>query len=196
MLGQQIRPICMFLMTHLLNVRTALVTAARWWFLEAALKWHFNLTNFFGWFNLAAPLTPICSTQTLTKRMHQTCSHDRLFVNVFVCALEVCMCGFMHMCEWLFVYVGVCVGSEGEAASSAQKKFSWTESITHMTSPEEVCVCLCLCALVWCFTWICAKLFSAAFKRLQPKKMSSNTAGDRESQQKINMHHNVLLEIN
>lgn len=56
--------------------------------------------------------------------MHQTRSHDRLFVNVFACALDVCVRGFMHMREWLFVCVGVCVGSEGEAASSPQKTSS------------------------------------------------------------------------
>lgn len=71
---------------------------------------------------MAALFTPICSAQTLSKRTHQICSHDSLFVNVIVCAfVQVCMCGFMPMCDWLFVYVGVCMGSDGEAACSPQK---------------------------------------------------------------------------
>lgn len=39
-----------------------------------------------------------------------------------------------------------------------------------MIGPEEVCVCVCLCAHS-----TCAKLFSAAFKPLQPKKTSRTT---------------------
>lgn len=93
-------------------------------------------------FNLAALLTPICSTQT----MHV---HDYLYL----CCVE--MCGFMHN---VWMTVCVCGSVCGQQGWVAVVRCSWTESTKHMTSPECVCVCVCFRAHS-----TCAKLFSACF---------------------------------
>lgn len=59
-------------------------------------------------------------------------------MNVIVCAfVQACMCGFMPMCEWLFVYVGVCVGSDGEAACSPQKSREQEEALRRLVCVQN-----------------------------------------------------------
>ncbi len=186
-------------MTHLLNVRTALVTAARWWFLEAALKWHFNLTNFTGWYSTwqhrYLPSVPHKHSQ---KRMHQTGSHDRLFVNAFVCSLEVCVRGFMHMRERLFVCVWECAWAARVRRPVHHKRHPAEQRARSIWPALRKCVCVCVCLCV------CVHLSGVshqltkldAFKPLQPKKMSSNTDYKAGRHRKSIHMHNVLQEIN
>ena len=115
-------------------------------------------------FNLAALLTPICSTQTLAEkdpsdaRPRQTISE-----RVCLCAPSVLVCFFFFFFLCICVNdclccVGVCVGSEGEAASSPQKTCSWNrEHGAHDQPRGSVCVCVCVsvcaCACVCGHSW-------------------------------------------
>ena len=98
-------------------------------------------------FNLAALLTPICSTQTLAEkdpsdaRPRQTISE-----RVCLCAPSVLVWFFFYA----YVWMTVCVAWECAWAVRVRRPVhrkrhaAETESTEHMTSPEEVCVCVCV----------------------------------------------------
>ena len=106
-------------------------------------------------FNLAALLTPICSTQTLAEkdpsdaRPRQTISE-----RVCLCAPSVLVWFFFLVFFYAYVWMTVCVAWECAWAARVRRPVhrkrhaAETESTEHMTSPEEVCVCVCVCLCV------------------------------------------------
>lgn len=116
------------------------------------LIWQISLND-----NLAAQLTPICSTQTFTKRIHKT-------VCECVSVLEVCICSFMHIIN----DTQMCVGSDGETVSSPQRHPA--EQRAHSIWPAlKRWTCLCtLCGMFY------GNMFKT-FKSLQPTNINSST---------------------
>ena len=117
-------------------------------------------------FNLAALLTPICSTQTLAEKdPSDTQPRQTISERICLCSPSVHVWIFLCICvNDCLCCVGVCVGSEGEVASSAE-----TEHRAHDQPRGSVCVCVCVClwALVGRFASARAKLFNL---QLQKKK--------------------------
>lgn len=122
-------------------------------------------------FNLAAPLTPICSTQGKKISTEKRCTrHEYLWMCLFVRA-EVCAaCGFMSIRVCVSVW-GPCLCVNGHLGSGdhlTTKGLQWNGEREHMTGPEEfyefICArCVCVRA---CVTR--AKLFCDTIQSLKP----------------------------
>lgn len=112
-------------------------------------------------FNLAAPLTPICSTQGKKISTEKRCTrHEYLWMCLFVRA-EVCAaCGFMSIRVCVSVW-GPCLCVNGHLGSGdhlTTKGLQWNGEREHMTGPEEfyefICArCACVCNSCKTFLW-------------------------------------------
>lgn len=87
-------------MTHLLNVRTALVTAALWWFLEVALLiWQISLDQLGS---------PINSHLFRTDALKKYTSDMQPWQPICECDC-LCICASMYVWLYAYVWVAVCV---------------------------------------------------------------------------------------